>query len=290
MRVLVLGVSGLIGHSVFRALALRTDWAVIGTSRSGVIHASDDAVVIDKIDVMAHGVLEDLFAKYQPSVVVNCIGITKHMSFPNIHEDSIGLNALLPHRLGRLCAKSRGRLIHISSDCVFSGEKGKYLDDDVSDAVDLYGKTKALGELASDNSLTLRTSTIGHELSSSRGLLEWFRTQTGSCLGFNRAIFSGLSTYEFARVIRDVVIPRPSLKGIFNVGGAPIDKYSLLKLIADVYTLNVRIDKDERFKIDRSLNSDKFSSITGYRAPDWETMVTEMWRDYIEHQNIYVSR
>ena len=285
---MVLGVGGLIGHSVFRALAVRADWSVIGVSRSSFVHTSDNAVLLDKIDVMTHGILEDLFAKHQPSVVVNCIGITKHVHTPHIHEDSIGLNALLPHRLERLCAQWCGRLIQISSDCVFSGATGNYLDDDVSDAVDLYGKTKALGELESDNALTLRTSTIGHELSSTRGLLEWFRKQTDSCSGFKRAIFSGLTTYEFARVIRDVVIPLPSLKGILNVGGAPIDKYSLLKLIANVYGVNVRIDKDERFKIDRSLNSNKFSSITGYCAPDWETMVTDMLRDYIEHENIYV--
>jgi dTDP-4-dehydrorhamnose reductase len=175
-----------------------------------------------------------------------------------------------------LCAVGGARLIHVSTDCVFAGTKGNYVEGDAPDAGDMYGKSKYLGEVDYPHAITLRTSTIGHELQSAYGLLEWFLSQQGNCKGFSRAIFSGLPNTEFARVVRDVVIPRPELHGLYHVGAAPIGKYDLLKLIAAQYNKKIDIVFDEKFAIDRSLNVDQFTRVTGYRAPSWPELIQSM--------------
>jgi dTDP-4-dehydrorhamnose reductase len=175
-----------------------------------------------------------------------------------------------------LCAVAGARLIHVSTDCVFAGTKGNYGEAEAPDAGDVYGKSKHLGEVDYPNAITLRTSTIGHELQSAYGLLEWFLTQQGSCKGFNRAIFSGLPNTEFARVVRDVVIPRPELRGLYHVGAEPIGKYELLKLIAKAYGKQIEIFRDDEFSIDRSLNSRRFNQATGYKAAAWPELIQAM--------------
>ena len=149
---------------------------------------------------------------------------------------AIPINSLLPHRLARLCELSGARLVHISTDCIFAGDKGGYLETDPSDAIDLYGRSKFLGEVSYRNSVTLRTSIIGHELQSSHGLINWFLAQDKQCKGFSQAIFSGLPTVVLAGIIRDVVIPNEDLFGVYHVASQPISKYNLLKLVADVYS------------------------------------------------------
>jgi dTDP-4-dehydrorhamnose reductase len=181
--------------------------------------------------------------------------------------------------LAEQCATVGARLIHVSTDCVFSGAAGNYRESDVPDAADLYGRTKAMGEVTSGQALTLRTSTIGHELNTAYGLLEWFLSQK-ECKGFRHAIFSGLPSLEFARVVRDLVIPNPALSGLYHVGAAPIDKLSLLRLIANVYQKSVRISEDSAFRIDRSLNSERFTLATGYRADAWPDLIEAMYKDY----------
>jgi dTDP-4-dehydrorhamnose reductase len=208
---------------------------------------------------------------------VNCIGLTKHHKTADDPILAIPLNTLLPHRLAELCAIGRSRLVHISTDCVFSGARGSYTEDDPADANDVYGKAKFLGEVNYSHAITLRTSTIGHELHSAYGLLEWFLSQQGSCKGFSRAIFSGLPNTEFARIVRDLVIPRPDLHGLYHVGANPIAKFELLKLIATVYGKQIDIVQDDEFTIDRSLNSERFKQATGYSAPPWPELIHSMY-------------
>jgi dTDP-4-dehydrorhamnose reductase len=187
------------------------------------------------------------------------------------------LNTILPHRLADLCRASNARLIHISTDCIFSGSRGNYFEGDYSDAADIYGKSKYLGEVINDPSaITLRTSTIGHELQSSYGLLEWFLAQEGTCTGFSKAIFSGLPNNVFAEIVRDYVIPKPELHGLYHVGAGPIGKYDLLKLIAAQYNKNINFIFDDKFVIDRSLNVDQFRRVTGYNAPSWPELIQSM--------------
>jgi dTDP-4-dehydrorhamnose reductase len=190
---------------------------------------------------------------------------------------ALPINAMFPHRLASLCALVGARLIHISTECVFSGRKGMYVEGDVSDAEDLYGKSKFIGELNdSIHAITLRTSIIGHELDSSESLLDWFLSQKGSTKGYVKAIFSGLPTIELTRVIKEYVIPMPELNGLYHVSTAPIDKLSLLKLVAGAYQKEIEIVPDDRIRIDRSLDSTQFQQTTGYVPPSWPELVRIM--------------
>lgn len=280
MRVLVLGASGMIGSTTFRVLSERHDWDVYGSVRSETAKQFFPAQLAERllanVDVTNYDALVDVFARIRPEVVINCVGATKHKTDGNDPLMAIPLNALLPHRLARLCEAVNARLVHVSTDCVFSGKQGHYMEEDLPDTDDVYGRSKALGEVDYPNAITLRTSTIGHELQSSYGLLDWFLTQQGSCKGFKRAIFSGLSSMEFARVIRDIVIPQPRLHGLYHVAGPAIAKYDLLKLVAKVYGKAIEIIPENEFVIDRSLNADRFHVATGYQSPEWPELIESM--------------
>ena len=281
MKVLVLGASGMIGSAMFRVLSADQNLQVWGTIRSsGAKHFFSEAKrerLIADLHVENQEMLIRLFARIRPDVVVNCVGLTKHHKEAEDPMLALPVNSLLPHRLADLCALAVARLIHVSTDCVFAGTKGNYSEADAPDALDVYGKSKHLGEVSHPNAITLRTSTIGHELQSSYGLLEWFLAQQGSCKGFARAIFSGLPNTEFARVVRDVVIPRAEMHGLYHLGAQPIDKYSLLKLIASTYSRQVDIVRDDQFSMDRSLNSDRFRNATGYVSAEWPQLIGEMY-------------
>ena len=279
MRILVLGASGMIGNAVIRVLAEKTDWEVFGTVRSESLkhfflpHISER--IVAGIDVNDHDCLIDIMGRIRPDVTVNCVGLTKHKAAGNEPLAAIPLNSLLPHRLASLCAIAGARLIHVSTDCVFSGEKGNYTEIDPPDATDIYAKSKSLGEVLYPHTITLRTSTIGHELQSAHGLLDWFLSQQ-QCKGFSRAIFSGLPSVVFAQIIRDVVIPRSDLFGLYHVAGRAITKYDLLRLVAEVYGKPIEIVRDDQFTIDRSLNADRLTAATGYVAPDWPELIRIM--------------
>jgi dTDP-4-dehydrorhamnose reductase len=280
MKILVLGASGMIGSAMFRVLSEKKGWQVFGTLRSAETKKFFPAALanrlLDGVDVENRDALVRVFAQVHPDVVVNCIGLTKHHKESDDPILAIPLNALLPHQLAELCAAANARLIHVSTDCVFAGTKGNYKEDDAGDASDIYGKAKFLGEVHYPHTITLRTSTIGHELQSAYGLLDWFLSQEGKCKGFSRAIFSGLPNIAFGQIVRDIVIPRTDLYGLYHVGAQPIGKYDLLRLIADVYGKTIDIVFDDQFVIDRSLNSERFCKATGYVAPDWRELIQLM--------------
>ena len=281
MKILILGITGLIGRTMFKALVQCSDFKVIGTTRSKIMQYDEQNSVLYGIDLGNPEHLTRLFFKTRPDLVVNCAGLTKHLPDGKDPISALTMNALLPHRLEEHCAISGSRLIHVSTDCVFSGKTGNYVESDIADADDLYGKTKAFGEVTGKNVLTLRTSTIGHECGTKFGLLDWFLAQQ-QCKGFRYAIFSGLTTIEFARVVRDIVIPNTSLHGLYHVGSSPIDKLNLLQLIKNIYHRDMEIEANEDFRINRSLNSEKFILATGYRAPTWSQLIETMYQDYIE--------
>ena len=280
MKVLVVGASGMIGSTVLRVLSEKSDWEVFGSVRDINVQRFFSAEIgerlIASVDVEHPDLLVKVLDQVRPDVVVNCAGLTKHKPEADDPLVSIPINTLMPHRLAGLCKLVDARLIHVSTDCVFSGEKGGYLESDFADARDVYGKSKALGEVVYPHTITLRTSTIGHELQSQYGLLDWFLAQQGSCKGYTRAIFSGLPTVVFAQVIRDVVIPNKQLSGLYHVAAEPIDKYALLKLIAGVYGKAIDIVPDEKLVIDRSLDARNFQMATGYIAPVWPELIKLM--------------
>lgn len=281
MRVLVLGASGMLGNAMFRVLSQGTGLEVFGTARSGSVRRffapEAGQRIIAGVDVENLDALARVFAEVKPQVVVNCIGLIKQLADADDPLQALPINAMLPHRMARLCELGGARLVHVSTDCVFTGTKGNYRESDLSDATDLYGKSKFLGEVAYPRTITLRTSIIGHELASAHGLVGWFLAQEGRVKGYTRAIFSGLPTVELARVVRDVVLPRADLSGLYHVASSPIAKYDLLKLVAQVYGKAIEIVPDDAVLIDRSLNADRFKEASGYVAPPWPELVKAMF-------------
>jgi dTDP-4-dehydrorhamnose reductase len=278
--VLVLGASGMLGSVMLRFLASSPGIRVVGTVRSSasanLLAPHLQPLLVPDVDADNMDSVMQVFASVRPDVAVNCIGVVKQIAAAQDPLTVIPANALLPHRLARLCAVARARLIHISTDCVFSGSKGMYVEDDVADAKDLYGRSKHMGEVDYPHAVTLRTSIIGHELNSAHGLIEWFLSQQGFAKGYRRAIFTGLTTVELSRVIREVVIPRDDLRGVYHVAARPINKHDLLTLVAETYQKTIAITPDDTLAIDRSLNGDRFRLTTGYVAPEWPALIAGM--------------
>jgi len=280
MKVLVLGASGMLGNAVFRLFAESDGVEVIGTVRGErskrLLPETLRSSVISGVDVESIDSLTRVLGEAQPDVVINCIGLVKQLAEADDPLVAIPINTLLPHRLARLCALSGARFVHISTDCVFAGVKGMYVEDDPADAQDLYGRSKFLGEVDYPNAITLRTSIIGHELDGARSLVGWFLAQSGSVKGFNKAVFSGLPTVELARLIRDYVLPNPQLHGLYHVSAEAINKYDLLQLVADVYGKTIEIVPNESLVIDRSLDSTRFRSATGFQPKPWADLIASM--------------
>ena len=285
MKVIVLGASGMLGHAMLAVLCESPILDVIGTVRSpsSVMRLSPNLRrrCFAILDVDSQDQLVNLFATHRPDVVVNCVVLIKQLSQASDPLSVLPINAMLPHRLAHLCNLSGARLIHVSTDCVFSGSKGCYVEDDVSDATDLYGKSKYMGEVAYPHCVTLRTSIIGHELAGRHALVEWFLSQEGSVRGFSRATFSGLPTVELARVVRDYVLQNRGLSGVYHVASEPINKYDLLMQIARVYDKKITIERDSDFVIDRSLNGQCFSQATGYTPLSWPDLLMRMHDFYV---------
>ncbi|WP_370262356.1 dTDP-4-dehydrorhamnose reductase family protein [Limnobacter sp.] len=281
-KVLVLGVTGMLGNAVFRLFSQSQGFETHGTARStaGLRHF-DEALrprIHVGIDVEQQDHLVQLFSRVRPGVVINCIGLVKQLAEAGDPLAALPINALLPHRLARLASLAGARLVHVSTDCVFTGRQGLYKESDAPDALDLYGRSKLLGEVDEPNAVTLRTSIIGHELSSAHSLVGWFLAQEGCVRGFTRAVFSGLPTVELAKVIRDHVLPRTDLRGLWHVSSEPITKYDLLQLVKRAYGKAIEIVPDKKLVIDRSLDSSRFRAETGWQPANWTELVDSMCR------------
>lgn len=283
MKILVLGASGMLGNAMLRVMAETGEHDVRGTARSTSALRHFAPILANRIltglDVEHFDALAGVFQEIRPDAVVNCIGLVKQLAAADDPLQALPINSLLPHRLARLCSLVGARLVHVSTDCVFNGRKGNYRESDPSDAEDLYGRSKFLGEVAYPHTITLRTSIIGHELATAYSLIGWFLAQQGKIMGYRRAIFTGLPTVELARLVRDVVLPRPELSGLYHVASAPISKYDLLKLVANAYGKDIVIEPDDAMVVDHSLNAERFAAATGYAAPPWPELVVTM-RDF----------
>jgi dTDP-4-dehydrorhamnose reductase len=286
-RLLVLGGSGMLGHKIFQRL--QRDFSdTYCTLRGEAAAGSFDGIplfeterVLWGVDVLRTDAFHALLRRLRPDVIVNCIGVIKQRSAAKDAIPNIRINALLPHELAELCAEWHGRLIHFSTDCVFNGRCGSYREDDQSDAEDLYGRSKFLGEVSVPNAVTLRTSIVGHELTEHRSLLDWFLSQKkgATVRGFRRVIYSGITTNEMANVVTMIIRDLPGLSGLFQVAAEPITKYDLLALVRKAYGLDVTLEPDDRELSDRSMNGEKFRDATGWRAPSWPEMIRELAAD-----------
>ena len=280
IKLLVLGSSGLLGSSLLRYFSTQSNIEVYGTARSFRSICNMPPNVREHvtlgIDLDNIGQHFKFIADMRPDVILNCTGIVKQAANADDPLSAISINALLPHRLARISADIGARLIHFSTDCVFSGSRGNYLEVDSPDPSDLYGRSKLLGEIDYGNVITLRTSMIGHELSGSRSLVSWFMSQKVRVRGFRRAIFSGLPTVEIGRVLKQFVLPNTKLKGLYHLSANPINKFDLLSLVAQTYGKSIEVIPDDTLLVDRSLDSSRFRALTGYTPKSWPDLVLAM--------------
>ena len=285
MKVLVLGASGLLGHAIFRILGETTEWSVRGTIRSPEKMDSFSSALAERTvpcgDLELPGEVERTIVSVGPDVVINCLSMPKAGLGEDNLRSVVSNLSVLPQRIAHACAESGARMVHFSSDGVFSGTKGGYSESDPPDATDIYGMAKFLGELRDPHAISIRTSMIGHELQGTTGLLEWFLSQQTECRCFTRAVFSGLPTTELARIVRDVVLARPELSGVYHIAARPISKFDLLHLVADVYGKSIELIPDDSVAIDRSLNADRFRAATGYEPPPWPELIQTMHTDHV---------
>jgi dTDP-4-dehydrorhamnose reductase len=292
-KILILGGTGMLGHVLLRYLSEHHGYDVYASSRSlsGLQKHFPENLLsrfrTDPVDAHYFDSVIRALASIQPDIVINCIGIIKQLPSASDPLTAITVNAQLPHRLSLICRTAGARLIHISTDCVFNGKKGMYKESDESNAEDLYGRTKYLGELTYQHCVTLRTSIIGHELKGRYGLIEWFLAQNEKIRGFRKAIYSGFPTAELARIINDYVLPNPELSGIYHVSSEPISKYDLLRLVARQYDKKIEIEPDDDFVQDRSLDSAIFREATNYQPPSWDKLIEMMHSDFIANSSIY---
>ncbi|ACL59187.1 dTDP-4-dehydrorhamnose reductase family protein [Methylobacterium nodulans] len=278
MRILVLGARGMLGRACLSILAPSPGFEVHGSVRGAAPHdVPPGAGIIAGIDVLNTDHLAGAIRRVRPQVVINAVGVIKQLSAAHDPLEAVPINTLLPHRLADLCELAGARLVTVSTDCVFDGKKGQYTEADRVTATDLYGLSKHLGEITGrQHVLTLRTSIIGREHSSANGLLEWFLRSGPVVSGYRHAVFSGFPTVVLAEIIRDYVLPRPDLHGLYHVSSDAISKFDLLKLIAGVYEIRKTIEPVAEPQIDRSLNSDRFRSETGFAPAAWKDMLVHM--------------
>lgn len=286
-RVLVLGATGMLGHKLVQRLAAR-GLTVFGTMRSSVLPDTPAArvalgaahKVLHNIDVLQDGALQAAIETADPDVVVNAVGVIKQIDLAKDPVTSISTNALLPHRTAAFCRSRGARLIQFSTDCVFAGRKGPYAENAPTDAEDLYGRSKLLGEVSGPGCLTIRSSIVGRELRGRSSLVEWFLSQRGGqATGFAGALYTGLTTNVMSDLVGRLITEHAQLDGVWHVASQPISKYELLQLVNVHYKLGITLGRDDKFFCDRRLDGRAFGACTGFSAPSWDMMIAEMHAD-----------
>ena len=273
----------MLGHKLVQVLNKNFEvWTTIRNSfhQYQKFNIFDKNKTFENIDAANIDKIRRIIRNTKPTVIINAIGIIKQLPAAENVVEALTINSILPHKLSEMANDYNSRFITISTDCVFRGEKGNYTEEDTSDAKDLYGKSKNLGEVKTGNCLTLRTSIIGRELSSRHSLVEWFLGNHGKKVkGYVNAVYSGFPTVVFAGIIANLIVKHPNLHGLYHVSSDPINKYDLLQLINDKFQLKIEIEPDLDYKIDRSLNSSKFRKETGFAPPEWKEMIEIMASD-----------
>ena len=280
MRLLILGGSGMLGHQLWRGLHAQHDtWVTLRRPVADFTahNLFDEAKAIQVDDITADTALDQVLGQAKPDAVINCVGLIKQHDEASDEALAMRVNAEFPHRLAKRCGETGARLIHFSTDCVFAGTRGNYTEDDPADATDLYGQSKHRGEVTGPQCVTLRTSVIGHELGTNLALLDWFISQRSQTVnGFKKAIYSGFTTLEMARIIERILTRHPRLSGMWHVASEPISKFDLLQLCREKLGWKGVIEPNDEFVCDRSLNGDRFNEATGYDPPGWKAMISEL--------------
>ena len=283
MKVLIIGGSGMLGHKLVQVLQNRFDvWTTLRSefSRYGYLGLFNFEKTFDLMDVSAFEKFEERLNKLKPEVVINAAGIVKQIPSSKDIINTLTVNSIFPQKLAQAAKHLKFRLMTISTDCVFDGKKGNYKEEDIPNAVDLYGKSKNLGEVVEENCLTLRTSIIGREIETSHSLIEWLISNRGGRIkGFKKAIYSGFPTVILAEIIGDIIKNYPDLQGLYHLSSEPINKFELLSLVNEAYQLGISIETDENFEIDRSLDSSRLRQELGFKPRKWEDMIKIMAED-----------
>ncbi len=279
-KIIIFGANGLLGYALLNYFYFKKNYDVYGVVRNNNAYKKLKKKFNNKIIQIKNykkiDVIDKLFKKIKPQIIINCVGIIKQSRNINNTNEVIYINSILPHLFDKFAVSFKARLIHFSTDCVFVGKKGNYSEDDFPSSEDIYGRSKFLGEVKSKNSITLRTSIIGHEIDSSKSLLNWFMSKSKNVKGYINAIFSGLPVSEIAKIIDKYIIPNKRLNGILHISSNPISKYHLLLIIKKIYDKKINILINRSKKIDRSLNSSLFRKLTGYKIKPWSQMIREM--------------
>jgi dTDP-4-dehydrorhamnose reductase len=283
MKVLITGGNGMLGHKLVQQLSAQFD--VYATLRGSVPDVEpfgifDRELIVENIDLADEQAIRRAVESVKPDVVINAAGVIKQRPSSKDVINTLFVNSILPHRLAALGQEFGFRTVVISTDCVFTGTKGNYSEADPADALDLYGRSKNLGEISGENCLTIRTSIIGRELQTGHSLVEWFLSNRGGRVkGFRNAIYSGFPTIVFADIISSLLLEHKDLSGTYHISSDPIDKFTLLTLINDAYHVGVEIEPDDTFTIDRSLDSSRFRTETGFKPAPWKEMIDRMAAD-----------
>ncbi|MEM9185040.1 MAG: SDR family oxidoreductase [Planctomycetota bacterium] len=289
MRLLIIGGNGMLGHQLLRSWSGRHDVRV--TLRGPLERYAEHGLfnehnAVGGVDVLDDQRIDRLILEERPDAVINAAGVIKQRDGVKDAVGCLSVNGCFPRRLNDLCRRHGARLVHVSTDCVFDGMRGGYTESDPANATDVYGLSKYLGEVTESPGVTLRTSIIGLELDQKRSLIEWFLAQREAVCGFTRAIYTGVTTIELARVIERVLAEQPELSGLWQVASSPISKFDLLTAFAaELGRDDIEIAPDAEFFCDRSLDGSAFAERTGYRAPAWSTMLRELAQQTKERES-----
>jgi len=293
MRILILGGNGMIGHKMYQIISKnhQDTWVTLRNSLSSYSYSEiyNFTKVIDNIDLVNFKLLLKQLDLINPDVIINACGITIRRGIDALKSNSIILNSALPHFLKEWVTSNNKRLIHFSTDCVFSGAKGDYLDNDNKDAYDLYGSTKSMGEVIdSKYAITLRGSMIGSELENKTELFEWFLKQKNKTIkGFSKVIYSCITTTKMAEIVIKLIDHYQNISGIYNISSKPISKFELLKLWNDFFDINANIEIDKSYTSNKNLISDNFFRTISMEQPDWVELSSQLKIDNLLYNNLY---
>jgi dTDP-4-dehydrorhamnose reductase len=283
MRVLILGATGMLGHKLWQLLPRRfpdTHATVRSAPRLPDCRLFEGDRVVTGLDCTDFQAVAALLDRLEPEVIVNCVARTKRREKTSPDEGSMALNARLPHELADWCSRHHARLIHFSTDCVFAGTTGGYTEDSPIDADDLYGRSKALGEVAGGSALTLRSSFIGREIVHATELLEWFLARRGERIkGYRQALYTGVSSVFMAQLVGDIIADHPRLTGLYNLASEVVSKFELLCLARDAFRVDVEIEPDDAFVCRRNLDGSRLRQALGRTPPSWCEMMAGLAAD-----------
>ena len=286
MKILILGGSGMLGHKLVQILSLCHECYATFRKYDHKLSATkiyDNVEIIDGLEIHNNVYIQKIFEKINPDIVINCIGIIKQKISETHYSEYVYVNSYFPHYLAQLAKNKKIKIINFSTDCVYSGIKGNYKENDIHDATDIYGKSKSMGEIDYENHLTIRTSIIGHELFTNYSLVDWFLSNRNKEVsGYKNAIYTGLPTRFLSDIIVKIIENYPKLFGIYNVGSERINKFSLLKKIGKKYNSNIEITENDNFLCNRSFLSDKFKNVTNIKIPSWDELIDIMYNDFLE--------